>query len=107
MPYVCHAAQYARLVETRVEGSQLQESMLFEPKQAALAKEGLIIEDGTVHPIEGSHVTLVVQNYGCDPIQLQAGDFLGQVNSVAVLSQTMADDEGEAKHEQPPSRGQV
>ena len=78
-------AQHARLVKARVEGPQVQDSMLFEPEQAALAKEGLIIEDGTAHPIEGGHVTLVVQNYGCEPIQLQEGDLLGQVHSVTAF----------------------
>ena len=78
-------ARQARLVRARVEGADDVSVTLLQPA-SWLRERGLIIEEAALAPDDEHCVSIPIQNFSHEPLSLEPGELLGQIEPVTLLT---------------------
>ena len=77
-------ARHARLVKARVEGIHCASLACMEPAEQ-LKNKGLVVEEAALEPDTEFCVRIPIQNCSNEPIRLEQGDILGQLEPVTLV----------------------
>ena len=77
-------ARHARLVKARVHGIRHASLACMEPAEQ-LKSKGLIVEEAALEPDREFCVRIPIQNYSNEPIRLEPGELLGQLQPVTLV----------------------
>ena len=86
--------RHSRLIQANVQDTEIAgTTLLFEPDKEVLGAKGVSVADAVVAP--GKTVTLLVSNFGCEPVQLEDGETLGQLEPATVADDANLETSGE------------
>ena len=76
--------RHSKLIQADVQDVKMDKAaLLFQPDQGILRTKGIVMADTIVMP--GKTVTLFVNNFGCEPVQLERGEVIGQLEAATVI----------------------
>ena len=91
-------AGHAKLIRAELGNGQMTGDHVFEPALKSLHTMGLSMADAVVAIGEGGEVNLVVANHGREPVHLEKGQVLGEMEPTTVLESN--ETIGKEKYEQ-------
>ena len=73
--------RHSKLIQAAVQNMGTGETtLLFQPDQKVLGTKGVSVADAVVTP--GKKITLLISNFGCEPVQLEDGEVLASWNQL-------------------------
>ena len=96
--------RHSKLIQAAVQNMGTGETtLLFQPDQKVLGTKGVSVADAVVTP--GKTVTLLVSNFGCEPVQLEDGEVFGQLEPAVVMDTSLQANEAETSEVDSPGAG--
>lgn len=84
-------ARHVKLVRARVDAERSATPTLFEPAESMLGERGLVMDSSLTEPDQEQRVILAIHNPSREPVHLQKGQVLGQLQEATVLTADATD----------------